>query len=303
MQRRNIELQVITLPTTAGLPCQTLVINLLRRAKPEDLEPLALPPNLDLTQGVLIFGAAPIWLYGCLIALCRSAPWIATYHVRRHGGIVVASRIAAHPVGAIIPIEHAPTQHPAILIGGPPSSGKSVLSYSLNRALIQHIPHLKTHLFRANWDGEGNHTYESLNTTRSEQLRRQNNPKLQHQPDAPEKIARFFQGRGEEVPNLRSMMDLTLVDIGGRTDRDRLPVVTACTHSIIISSDPEKIGDWRDLCDPYLQPLAIIHSVQASRVEVVRSDPYLEVIAGPWERGQDCQVPEVLRDRVLSVLS
>lgn len=300
--QRDVELSVISLPTISGCVCQTLVINLPRRTVPQDLASLKLPHDLDLSRGVLIFGAAPVWFYGHLVAQCHAAPWIATYHVRNHLGVVVASRIPEKAVGDVIHLRGDTRRHPAILIGGPPSSGKSVLSYTLYRTLRERSPHLKTHLFRANWDGEGNHTYETPNHLRVKQLRAENNPKLQNQPNSAQKIAKFFKDRGQEIPNIRQMMDLTLVDIGGRTDRDRIPVVQACTHYIAISNDPNKIADWRDLCEPDLRPLAVIHSVLEARVEVLQTEPFLEVIAGPWERGQDCTVPEVILERVLSVL-
>lgn len=299
----NIEFQVIALPTVDGFTCQTLVFNLLRPLEPDALAQLSLPADLDLTQGVLIFGAGPSWLYGCLITRCHAAPWVATYHLRLRCGVVVASQVTNLTPGDRLPMQFSAEPGAAILVGGPPNSGKSVFSHALNRDLIQQRPRLRTHLFRANWDGEGNHTQETTDPVKLEQLRRENNPKLQHQANSAEKIAQFFQKKGQEIPNIRPVMDLTLVDIGGQTGRDRLPVVEACTHSIIISSDPDKIAAWRELCEPALQPLAVIHSVLEPRCEVIRTEPFLEIVAGPWVRGQNPQVPKVLVDRVLSVLA
>jgi CRISPR-associated protein Csx3 len=302
LMQRTIELQVIALPTVYPSTCQTLVINLLRRVEPDDLAPIELPKELDLSQGILLFGSGPNWLYAHLITRCHAAPWIATYHLRSRQGIVVKSRTSAFSPGDTITIQPTTQINPAILIGGPPNSGKSVLSHALNQAILQAQPQLKTHLFRTNWDGEGNHTYETRDRARVEQLRQENNPKLQHQPNSAQKIAQFFQNRAQEIPNIRQMIDLTLVDIGGKTERDRLPVVQACTHYIVISNDPQKVSEWRDLCEPYLQPLVVIHSVLEARLEVLQTEPFLEVVAGPWERGQNCVVPEVVIDRVLSVL-
>ncbi len=52
---------------------------------------------------------------------------------------------------------------PAIIIGGPPHSGKSVLSYSLTKALkARRVEH---YLLRACPDGEGNWSHEAASTT------------------------------------------------------------------------------------------------------------------------------------------
>lgn len=301
--RQDIELQVIELLTSDGATCQTLVINLLRKIEPQELETLSLPSELNLQRQVLIFGWGPVWLYGQLVTLCQQAPWVATYDLRSHRGIVVSSRVAGIAPGDVVPIQQSATPGPAILIGGPPKSGKSVLSYALNRCLRQGWPGLKTHLFRANWDGEGNHTYETPDRDLAERLRQENNPKLQQQADYAEKIARFFLKKGEELPNVRRIIDLTLVDVGGKTDPDRLPVVQQCTHYIVISHDPQEVANWHALCGLSVKPLAVIHSVQEPRLEVLRREPFLEVVAGPWERGEVCKVPGILLKLVVNLLN
>lgn len=305
ISQSEVNLQVITLLATNHKSCQTLVIDLLaplRFIQPDALQSLPLPDTLDLQREVIIFGAAPIWLYASLIDRCRSAPWVATYDLRSQSAVVVCSRISEYVAGDAIQIELNQVAQPAILVGGPPKSGKSVFSHALQRHLVQRQPDLKTHIYRANWDGEGNHTYETNDPQLVEQLRRENNFKLHHQDEADAKIQKFFSDRAKEAEKIRRVIDLTLVDVGGYPDPVKQPVVEQCTHYIVISNDPDKIQEWHQLCNPPLKPLIIIHSVLEERLEIVQTEPYLEVIAGPWKRGQECHVPELLLEEVMSVL-
>lgn len=304
ISQSEVKLQVVTL-LADHKPCQTLVIDLLasqRFIQPDALQSLSLPETLDLQREVLLFGAAPTWLYAYLIDQCHQAPWVATYDLRSQSAVVVCSRTSEYSAGDTLKIQLNQVAQPAILIGGPPKSGKSVFSHALQRHLVQRQPNLKTHIYRANWDGEGNHTYETKDTQLVEQLRRENNFKLHHQDQSGAKIQKFFQARSEEAARIRRVIDLTLIDVGGIPAPVKQPVVEQCTHYIVISSDPEKIQEWQTLCNPSLKPLIIIHSVLEERLEVVRTEPYLEVIAGPWIRGQECHVPELLLEQVLSIL-
>lgn len=300
----EVKLQVITLLADRK-PCQTLAIDLLapqRFIQPDAIPSLSLPETLDLQQGVLLFGAAPVWLYAYLIERCCQAPWVATYDLRSQSAVVTCSRTSEYAPGDTIPIELNQVAQPAILIGGPPKSGKSVFSHALQRHLVQRQPHLKTHIYRANWDGEGNHTYETENPHLVERLRRENNFKLHHQPESDAKIQKFFHARSQEAEKIRRVIDLTLIDVGGIPDPVKLPVIEQCTHYIVISCDFNKIQEWQTLCNSSLTPLIVIHSVLEERLEIVQTEPYLEVIAGPWIRGQECHIPELLLEQVMSVV-
>src|SRR5437667_11387417 len=107
---------------------------------------------------------------------------------------------------------------PAILIGGPPHAGKSVLFYSITHVLRRRgIPH---HAFRACPDGEGNWTQESDAETVS-QIRKS----LKEWPDS------FVQ---------RICLDLghrclpILVDMGGHPKESQLSMLCQCTHSVLL---------------------------------------------------------------------
>jgi CRISPR-associated protein Csx3 len=62
-------------------------------------------------------------------------------------------------VGDRIVIKFSQDPGAVILIGGPPNSGKSVLSNLLRLNLPKCQPDVRMYLHRANWDGEGNWAY------------------------------------------------------------------------------------------------------------------------------------------------
>jgi CRISPR-associated protein Csx3 len=111
---------------------------------------------------------------------------------------------------------------PAVLIGGPPHAGKSVLFYSLTYALRERG--IRHHAFRACPDGEGNWTQESDKTTVS-QIR---------MPIKGEWPAAFVE---------RICLDLEhrcfplLVDMGGRPKESQLCLLRQCTHSLLLLRD------------------------------------------------------------------
>lgn len=299
----EIAFQVIYL-TTPQQECQTLAINLL---KPEsligthELRSLQLPEELDLQREVILYGRAPNWLLSHLSDRLREVPWLAYYDIRTQSAIVVHSQTNQPQPGDTIPVLFNTTPGSAILIGGPPNSGKSVFSNALRVALTQKQSNVKVYLHRANWDGEGNHTYETPNPQIAEQLRKENNRKLhKHLPG--ESLEQYFQERAKETARIRNVSDLVLVDIGGVPDPRKIPILEQCNHSIIISSDPSQVPAWHDFFNQKLKPLAIIHSVLEEKLDIIQTEPYLEVIAGPWMRDRSCKVPAVLLDVVLRVI-
>lgn len=160
-------------------------------------------------------------------------------------------------------------------------------------------PELRLYLHRANWDGEGSHTYENPDPLLAKQLANMSKYKIHLRGEGERLVAQYFAYQGEAIANIRRWRDLVFVDVGGWPEPTKGPVVAQCTHSIVISRDPAAVGAWHDLCQD-LQPLAVIHSVQHTCLEILQEEPYLELIAGPWERG--CRIPEQLCDRVLSIL-
>jgi CRISPR-associated protein Csx3 len=184
----------------------------------------------------------------------------------------------------------------AIAIGGAPNSGKSVFANALRMALAQRS--VQSYLHRANWDGEGNWSYETDNRTVARQLVERGKFKMHLLPDGEALLQSYFQYHGEATRQIRGVVDLTLVDLGGRPDAVKLPVVNACSHFVIISRDPTQVPLWLELFS-LLHPIAIVHSRLEDGYRVVRSEPVLEVEAGPWLREKAAVVPDMLLERLL----
>ncbi|NJP11519.1 MAG: CRISPR-associated protein Csx3 [Leptolyngbyaceae cyanobacterium RU_5_1] len=97
-----IALHRISHQTTTGIPYQHLHIQITTAdglITPHDLQGLDLPSDIIWSQGVVLEGKAPIWLYGYLIHACHPAAWIACFDPRlgdptpHSGGAVI---IATH---------------------------------------------------------------------------------------------------------------------------------------------------------------------------------------------------------------
>ncbi|WP_204101928.1 MULTISPECIES: CRISPR-associated protein Csx3 [Spirulina sp. CCY15215] len=298
--KNQIELQVVELLGENGTTYQTAIIFLQVPKIDIDLLPqVKLPDGLDRDRGVILFGQAPIWLYARLSVLSRNFPWVAHYGIREKQAIVISSRVADYQPGDEIALQFNHEPCATIVVGGPADSGKSHLSYALIQMFEAYRPDLPLYLHRANWDGEGIHTYETPDPELAKKLVNANTYRLHQHEDSDRLIPKYFQYHADAIANIRSVRNLALVDVGGWPQPEKRPVVEQCTHSIIISRYPEKIPAWQELFAP-LQPLAVIHSILEERCEIVRTKPYLEIIAGKWQLG--CSVPDVLRDRVLSVV-
>ena len=123
---------------------------------------------------------------------------------------------------------------PAVLVGGPPHAGKSVLFYQLTQALReQGIGH---HAIRACPDGEGNWFHEG----------------------DPETVSKIRVNLGSEWPATfvqRISQDLEhrclplLVDMGGRPTSSQEGLLRLCTHSILLlrADKPEDTQHWERL--------------------------------------------------------
>lgn len=269
--------------------------SLLARIQPDELERLKLPADFDESRGVMLFGNAPVWLYGRLVELCRAAAWVGCYNVRQGGAIVVASRVPIPGVGAVVPLRSRPQLGMAIAIGGAPNSGKSVFANALRLALGQRV---SSYLHRANWDGEGNWSYETTDQTIARQLVERGKFKMHLLPNAETLLQSYFQYHGDATRQIRGVVDLTLVDLGGRPDPVKLPAVGACSHFIIISRDQSQVPLWLELFSS-LRSLVVIHSRLEAGYRVVRTAPVLEMEAGPWLREKEARVPDVLLEMIL----
>ena len=281
---------------------QTLALTLTRhqtQIRPQSLPTLALPAELDLSQAVVLFGRSPTWLYGYLIHQCRSVPWLGTYDARSRSVIVIHSRVASPAVGDQLPIRLNRQPCPAILVGGPPNSGKSVLSNAIRLTLTQQWPQATVYLHRASWDGEGNWTYETAQPDLVDTLVQQHEYRIHEDPETVKLIPRFFQYHADTVANLRSLVDCLIVDVGGLPQPEKLPILQHCSHYIVISRLPEAIPDWHTFGQTHASPLAVIHSVLEPRLMIQQTEPWLAIEAGPWLKGETETIPDCLRDEIL----
>lgn len=120
----------------------------------------------------------------------------------------------------------------AILIGGPPHSGKSVLTYSLTQNLRQQgVEH---YVIRACPDGEGDWSNE-----------------------APPDTVRLIRQKGSFTAEFTAMVaaDLSrrhlplLVDVGGKPQPDQEVIFAQCTHAVLIAPDEAGLGLWRSVAE------------------------------------------------------
>lgn len=271
-----------------------------RIIEPQDIKNLELPPGIDTNSGVVISGRAPMWLYSYLTHALHPTAWVACYDPRL-GAVVSATNSRQVCIGQVIPISppngrqnHQLVQPknlevglcPALMIVGPPDSGKSVLSHALFQALL--LEHPDIYLQRAHWDGEGNYVLELGQDATDEEIEAF---KLRNKGALTE---RFFPYHAQAILQLRRQKSLVIVDVGGMVQPEKLPILEACTHYLIISSKPEAVDAWHEFCRDRgnLIPVGVIHSSLATVEEVHQLQPYLEITSGPWVRGQVKTVSE-----------
>lgn len=285
-----------------GLKYQVLNLELTRPDRiihPEDLIHLELPSGIDTSGGVVISGRGPIWLYGYLIHELHPTAWVAC-HDPRLGAVVVATHSRQVQIGQALKLEEAqPAQlSPALMVVGPPDSGKSVFAHALFQALLPMEPNV--YLQRANWDGEGNYVLEMGEDADLEAFKVANKGQL-----TPE----FFGYHAEAILALRRRKALVIVDVGGMVQPEKQPILEACSHYLIISSRPEVVESWHQFCRDRgnLVPVAVIQSVLEEVEKVEGEGEYLEIVCGPWIRGRTGgsggRVPGILLERVKGLLA
>jgi CRISPR-associated protein Csx3 len=301
-QNQAVQLQLIELETAQFGRCQTLAIDLIQPAEliqTTTLSTLNLPA-IDWQRELILFGRAPIWLYAYLADRCHSAKWLASYDVQLKSAIVIKSSVSTLQVGDRIPIVLNQIPGAALLIGGPPDSGKSILANLLRRAVSQQF-NCRTYLHRANWDGEGNWTHETPDRQQVKQLIAGYDIKLHRHPKADRLLPKYFQNHARSTANIRELMDLTIVDVGGVPQLEKLPVIAQCTHYLVISCSFDRVEEWHSFCQPKLQPIAIIHTQLEAECCILQTHPVLEIAIGIQQMLQ-FQLPTALLQAVSKIL-
>lgn len=159
---------------------------------------------------------------------------------------------------------------PAILMAGPPHSGKSVLSF----LLTAHLRQMKTAhcLLRAVPDGEGD-WYMNGDQGLVRSLRLENKRGFS---------ARFVAHMCRVIEQRRVPL---LVDIGGMPQGDQFGLIEACSHSILLYREAMGYTEWRGHLARFgLQPVAELQSQQAVDDRILAPRPVLRGIISGLER-------------------
>ncbi len=157
---------------------------------------------------------------------------------------------------------------PAVVIGGPPHSGKSVLTYLLTQQLrAWQVEH---YVLRACPDGEGDWSQEAPPET--VRLLRQ---KGQFSADFVNLVCRDLKQR--HLP--------LLVDVGGKPTPEQERIFDQCTHAVLIAAAPEALAPWRVLAERHgLVVIAELHSVLDGDDFIEAETPVLRGRIGGLER-------------------
>ena len=243
-----------------------------RLIQPRDLAKLSLPDGIDATAGVVISGRGPIWLYTYLVHELRPTAWVACFDPRMGGAVVVTTQSPQPQTGQIIPLpqnQRRPRLGSALMVVGPPDSGKSVLSHALFQALLPDYPDV--FLQRAQWDGEGNWILELSEAATADD---REIFKLFYKGDLTQ---RFFPYHAQAILQLRRQKSLVIVDVGGKVQPEKQPILEACSHYLIISSKPTEVAKWHEFCSDRgnLRCLAVMNSTLDNIEMIHRREPFL----------------------------
>ncbi len=178
---------------------------------------------------------------------------------------------------------------PAIVIGGPPHSGKSVLAYSLSQALRQcKVQH---YVLRAYPDGEGDWANQA-----KQELVRAIRIKGVGSPEWVQRICRDIDRR--HLP--------LIVDPGGKPTAWQEAIFDYCTHSILLWPDAASREVWRSMF--YRHSLTAIADLQSDLRGVnaiADASTILQGTLAGLERGQMASGPafDALVERICGLFA
>jgi CRISPR-associated protein Csx3 len=115
---------------------------------------------------------------------------------------------------------------------------------------------------------------------------------------------RFYPYQAQAILKLRRQKDLVIVDVGGRVQPEKLPVLEACSHYLIISAQPNQMEPWHEFCRDRGN-LRCVGAIASSldTVEIIhQSVPFLKMTSGPWIAGACEGVPEALLEGVRAII-
>jgi len=178
---------------------------------------------------------------------------------------------------------------PAIIVGGPPHSGKSVLTYGLSQALRQR--QVEHYVLRACPDGEGDWNMEAQPQT--VRLLRDKGP---FTGAFVTRVCRDLERR--HLP--------LIVDVGGRPTPDQEQLFGYCTHAILISAVPDELDHWRGMMER--QGPVIVAELLSTLTEtdaIFSNTPLLRARIAGLERFHEAHGPviDALVDHVQTIFS
>ena len=165
----------------------------------------------------------------------------------------------------------------AVVVAGPPHSGKSVFSYHLNRILRGRD--FDFYHLGATPDGEG-HWSQEVPALERETLRR----KGEFTAEFADRMATIVRER--ELP--------LLVDVGGRISKENERIMQEATHAIILSSDAPLSDKWQAFCQRCgLRMVARLDSDLKADDLLVSCQPEQPIrgVLGGLERGSHVEGP------------
>ena len=180
---------------------------------------------------------------------------------------------------------------PAIIMGGPPHAGKSVLFSALTKELARRgIAH---HAIRACPDGEGNWSQDAdVETVRIIRI------KGDFTDDFTERIGRDIE---------RRLLPM-LIDVGGKPQGTQLNLFHLCTHALLLlkREDEQNCAFWQALVETNgLIPLAQLFSELYGVSLVTANVPVIQGTIAGLERGSAVQGPlfDLLVERIATLFS
>ncbi len=178
---------------------------------------------------------------------------------------------------------------PALVIGGPPHAGKSVLAFSLSQALrSREVAH---YVLRAYPDGEGDWSNQA-----DQELVRGIRIRGQGTPEWTQRICRDIARR--HLP--------LIVDPGGKPTDWQEAVFDECTHAVLLCPDDDSRGTWEAMLKRHgLTIVADLHSDLHGADGLHDGGPVLRGTLAGLERGQRASgaALEALVERVSGLFS
>ncbi len=165
---------------------------------------------------------------------------------------------------------------PAVAIGGPPHSGKSVLTYSLTQALrVREVPHYVIRAYPP--DGEGD-WYQAGDQAFVRNVRVKGAQSEAWLPLLKRDIAH------RHLP--------LIVDMGGLPTQEQEALLDVCTHAILLTRDPTSHQAWKTRMARHgLAVLADLHSELRGAAQLESTTPILRGTLAGLERGTTASGP------------